>query len=47
MSETAYSMANSIDPDQTAPLEQFDLGLNCFLRSFFPNIKGIIAIENK
>ena len=24
-------MANSADPDQTAPLEQFDMGLHCLL----------------
>ena len=25
-------MANSVDPDQTAPKEQSDLGLHCLLR---------------
>ena len=24
-------MANSVDPDQTAPWEQFDLGIHCLL----------------
>ena len=28
----AYGMAVSVDPDQTAPWEQFDLGLHCLLR---------------
>ena len=27
-------MANSADPDQTAPREQSDLGLHCLLRHF-------------
>ena len=31
-------MANSIDPDQTAPKEQFDQDLYCLLRSVFQNI---------
>ena len=30
-------MANSVDPDQTAPKEQSDQGLHCFLRSSCPN----------
>ena len=25
-------LANSADPDQTAPKEQYDLGLHCLLR---------------
>ena len=25
-------MANSVDPDQSAPLEQFDQNLHCLLR---------------
>ena len=31
------TMVNSIDPDQTAPWEQSDLGLHCLLRSRRPN----------
>ena len=33
-------MANSADPDQTAPVEQSDQGLHCLQRNFCPNIKG-------
>ena len=33
-------MTNSADPDLTAPLEQFDLGLHYFFMSVFPNFKG-------
>ena len=29
----ADGMANSADPDQTAPLEQSDLGLNCLVET--------------
>ena len=29
--QDADGMANSVDPDQTAPLEQSDLGLQCLL----------------
>ena len=36
--ENADGMANSVDPDQTAPKEQSDLGLLCFLRTVSPNI---------
>ena len=28
----AHGVANSVDPDQTAPKEQSDLGLHCLLR---------------
>ena len=31
-------MANTVDPDQTAPKEQFDLGLHCLLRPTCLNI---------
>ena len=31
-------MANSVDPDQTAPLEQFDQGLHCLFRYVYPEI---------
>ena len=33
-------MTNSVDPDQTAPKEQFDLGLHCLLRYVDLNSKG-------
>ena len=32
----ADRMANSVDPDQTAPQEQSDLGLHCLLRHVCP-----------
>ena len=36
----AEEIANSVDPDQTAPFkEQSDLGLHCLLRPTCPNIK--------
>ena len=28
----ADGMGNSVDPDQTAPQERFDLGLHCLIR---------------
>ena len=31
-------LANSVDPNQTAPQEQSDLGRNCFLTPLCPNI---------
>ena len=31
-------LANSVDPDQTAPKEQSDLGLHCLLIQFCSNI---------
>ena len=31
-------IASSVDPDQTAPKEQSDLGLHSFLRPICPNI---------
>ena len=40
--ETSYNykceIANSIDPDQTAPKEQSDVGLHSLLRHFCSNI---------
>ena len=33
----ADGMANTADPDQTAPKEQSNLGQNCLLRSICPN----------
>ena len=33
-------MANSVDPDQTAPKEQFDLGLHCLLRPVCPSLRS-------
>ena len=38
MSEMLSEMAYSVDPEQTAPEEQSDLGLYCLLRLFIPNI---------
>ena len=32
----ADGMTNSVDPDQTAPLEQSDLGLHCLSRHICP-----------
>ena len=32
----ADEMANSVDPDQTAPLEQSDQGLHCLPRPVCP-----------
>ena len=37
----ADGIANSVDPDQTAPKEQSDLGLHCLLSSIFPNTRKI------
>ena len=37
-SKDAQRMANSVDPDQTAPLEQSDQNLHCLLRHTCPNI---------
>ena len=34
----ADRMANSVDPDQTASLEQSDLCLYCLPRSFYPKL---------
>ena len=31
LSKDADGMTNSVDPDQTAPKEQSDLGLHCLL----------------
>ena len=39
-------MANSVDPDQTAPKEQFDLGLHCLLSYICPNIDGTVNMVN-
>ena len=35
----ADGIANNVDPDQTAPKEQSDLGLHCLLSSIFPNTR--------
>ena len=35
--EDIDGMANSVDPDQTAPEEQSDQGLHCLLRPICPN----------
>ena len=34
----AERMANSVNPDQTAPQEQSDQNLHCLLRHTYPNI---------
>ena len=34
----ADRLANSADPDQTAPLEQFDQGLHCLPRHICPKL---------
>ena len=31
-------LTNSVDPDQTAPLEQSDQGLHCLLSRSYPDI---------
>ena len=36
--EDTDRLANSVDPDQTAPKEQFDLDLQCLLRHDCLNI---------
>ena len=36
-SKDADGTADSVDPDQTAPKEQSDLGLHCLLRPVCPN----------
>ena len=33
-------MANSLDPDETAPKQQSKLGLHCLLMHFSTNIEG-------
>ena len=39
-------MANSVEPDQTAPEEQSDQGLHCLLRPICPNTKNFYMSEN-
>ena len=39
--------ANSVDPDQTAPYEQFDQGIHYLLRHFCPNLKVNMIIYLK
>ena len=34
--EDADRIANSVDPDQTGPKEQSDLGLHCLPRPIYP-----------
>ena len=38
-------MTNCVDPDQTAPEEQSDLGLHCLPRPSCPNIKYFRVIQ--
>ena len=40
-------MANSEDPDQTAPCEQSDLGLLCLLIPICPNTYGLYSVFTK
>ena len=40
MSEITCRTANSIAPDQTAPQEQSDRGLDCLVRLLCPNLKA-------
>ena len=42
----AAGMANCVDPDQTAPSEQSDLGLHCLLKHICPNIE-ILKIRSQ
>ena len=48
--KNADEMANSVDPDQTAPddqtapQEQSDLGLHCLLRPICSNIENLYGI---
>ena len=39
----AEGMANSVDPDQTAPEEQSDLGLHCLPRHICPKTLRYMA----
>ena len=39
--EDVFRTANNIDPDQTAPQEQSDLGLHCLHRPTCPNIYNL------
>ena len=36
-SVNANGIAKSVEPNQTAPREQFDLGLHCLLRAICPD----------
>ena len=38
-----HDRGNSVDPDQTVPLEQSDLGLYYWLMDFFPILRVISA----
>ena len=44
MSKYCDTIANIVDLGQTAPQEQFDQDLHCFLRYLCPNIR-IIAVN--
>ena len=40
-------MANSVDPDQTAPIkEQSDLGPHCFYIQFVSNVRQLFAADD-
>ena len=34
--------ANTVDPDQTALLEQSDLSLHCLLKTFYPKYRTLL-----
>ena len=44
--EDADRMTNSVDPDQTAPLEQSDLGIHCLPRPVCPKTWHDYGSEN-
>ena len=44
MTKIAESKANSVDLDQTAPLEQSDLGLHCFAYAFLSETYSLHTI---
>ena len=43
--KAARGVANSVDPDQAAPQEQSDQGLNYFLSHACPDIEGRYSID--
>ena len=44
LSKNVDGMVNIVDPDQTAPKEQSDLGLLCLCRPVCPNIKNFTVV---
>ena len=48
MGQIIDGMANSVDPDQTAPKEQSDLGLGCFAQAIVcEHFFRIIAVQSQ